>query len=88
VGGEKVEQGWISSLAANESFSEGITVHFDPERIDLLTLISIHLSTHSSTSDHTMRIQFRSAVYTYSDEQSNLLEDVLLPHRENVTNKS
>jgi len=35
-----------------------------------------------------MRIQFRSAVYTYSDEQSNLLEDVLLAHRENVTNKS
>lgn len=82
-GVEKVEQGWISSLGVNESFSEGVVVHFDPDQTDLLTLISVHLSTHSSTSDHNMRSKYRSAVYTYSDEQSNLVRRciVLLQER-------
>ena len=69
-GVDKVEQGWISSLGINKNFSEGVIVHFDPNQIDLLTLISIHLYTHSCTADHTMRWKYRSAVYTYSEKQS------------------
>lgn len=70
-GVEKVEQGWISSFGNNESFSEGIIVYFDPKQIDLLTLISIHLHTHSSTSAHSMRGKYRSAVYTFAEKQSD-----------------
>ena len=65
-----VEQGWISSVEMDCSFSEGVVVHFDPNKIDLPTLISIHLHTHSCTTDHKMRNKYRSAVYTYSKSQS------------------
>ena len=32
-------------------------------------LIEIHLNTHSSTSDHALRTKYRSAVYTFSENQ-------------------
>lgn len=66
----KVEQGYISSYHENTSFSEGIVVHFCPEKIPLDILIEIHLRTHKSTSTHSMREKYRSAVYTFSQEQS------------------
>jgi peptide-methionine (S)-S-oxide reductase len=59
----KVQQGWISSFNENEWFSEGIIVTYVPEVISLKDLISIHLHTHSSTSNHKMRDKYRSAVY-------------------------
>jgi peptide-methionine (S)-S-oxide reductase len=59
----KVEQGWISSFAKNEWFSEGIIVTYLPEVISLKDLIAIHLHTHSSTNNHAMRDKYRSAVY-------------------------
>jgi len=68
-GVKKVEQGFISSLVPNDSFSEAVIVSFDPEKIDLAILIEIHLRTHASTSDHSMRGKYRSAIYTFDDMQ-------------------
>ena len=62
----KVEQGWISSNGENDAFSEGVIIHFNPEVISLNDLIEIHLYTHSSTSNHSMRDKYRSAVYSFS----------------------
>lgn len=65
----KVEQGWISSYGENSVPSEAVIVHFNPAGINLEMLIDVHLHTHSCTSVHTMRGKYRSAVYTFDDEQ-------------------
>tara|TARA_R110000772_G_scaffold108226_2_gene211041 strand:- start:355 stop:870 length:516 start_codon:yes stop_codon:yes gene_type:complete len=69
LGVAKVEQGYVSSDDVNDSFSEAVLVHFDSEIISLRTLIEVHLQTHKSTSDHSMRSKYRSAVYTFSEFQ-------------------
>ncbi len=65
----EVEQGWISGEDAAGDFSEAVLVRFDPEVISLQALIGIHLHTHSSTSEHTMRSKYRSAIYVFSELQ-------------------
>lgn len=72
IGVKKVEQGWLASEGDDDSFSEGVIVHFDPDIISLKVLIQIHLHTHQSTSNHSMRYKYRSAVYTYSKKQETL----------------
>ncbi|MEL7361300.1 MAG: peptide-methionine (S)-S-oxide reductase, partial [Bacteroidota bacterium] len=69
-GVERVEQGWIRSETPNESESEAVLVHVRPEAIDLQTLIEVHLLTHASTAQHSMREKYRSAVYTFDDAQA------------------
>lgn len=69
IGVENVEQGWIASAEKNKSFSEAVIVHFDVKEINLKTLIEIHLRTHKSTSNHSMRTKYRSAVYYFSHQQ-------------------
>lgn len=69
VGVNKVEQGFIASTNEDSTFSEAVIVHFNPEEISLETLIEIHLHTHKSTSQHSMRKKYRSAVYVFSKEQ-------------------
>ena len=64
----KVEQGWIASEGENDTFSEAVIVHFNLE-ITIKTLIEVHLHTHKSTSNHSMRKKYRSAIYTFSEEQ-------------------
>ena len=76
-GVEKVEQGFIRSLVPNDSYSEAVIVTFDAETIDLAVLIEIHLRTHASTSDHSMRGKYRSAVYTFDDIQLGASENIL-----------
>jgi len=44
-------------------------VHFKLDKIDLKTLIEIHLLTHKSTSNHSMRNKYRSAIYYFSHQQ-------------------
>lgn len=68
-GVQNVEQGFVSSTGDNEVFSEAVIVHFDPELISLERLIEIHLYTHKSTSNHSMRTKYRSAVYTFEKDQ-------------------
>ena len=64
IGIKAVKQGWIASIDNNAELSEAIEVSFDPSMISLQTLIEIHLHTHASTSNHTMRQKYRSAIYT------------------------
>jgi peptide-methionine (S)-S-oxide reductase len=79
IGVEKVEQGFVSSTDQNKSFSEAVIVHFNPETIPLKVLIDIHLHTHKSTSNHSRRAKYRSAIYTFSESQKveakKLIED-------------
>lgn len=68
-GVEKVEQGFIASSDSNSTFSEAIIVHFDTTSVTLKDLIEIHLHTHESTSNHSMRQKYRSAIYCFSEMQ-------------------
>lgn len=77
AGIEQVEQGWIASKGDHDTFSEAVIVHFDPKQIPLDVLIEIHLRTHNSTSDHSMRKKYRSAVYAFQDIDIIEIEDVL-----------
>ncbi|MFC5193819.1 peptide-methionine (S)-S-oxide reductase [Bizionia hallyeonensis] len=65
----KVEQGYVASIGEYESFSEAVIVHFNSNCVNLETLINIHLLTHKSTVNHSMRNKYRSAVYTFSEAQ-------------------
>ncbi len=76
-GVKTVEQGFIRSAPPAETWSEAVRVRFDPSLIDLATLIDVHVRTHSSTSNHTMRGKYRSAVYTRTPEQTDLASDAL-----------
>ncbi len=63
-GVEDVRQGFIRSDPPNDSFSEAVEVTFDPNRITMDALVRVHLATHASTSAHSMRGKYRSAIYT------------------------
>ncbi|MBU2948765.1 peptide-methionine (S)-S-oxide reductase [Zobellia uliginosa] len=76
-GVDKVEQGFVSSTGKQNEFSEAIIVHYQPITISLKTLIEIHLRTHKSTSEHSMRKKYRSAIYTFSDEQRKKAKAIL-----------
>ena len=77
AGVDHVDQGFIRSIAPNDSLSEAVIVHFDPARIDIATLIEAHLHTHASTSAHSMRHKYRSAVYIFDDAQTRDTRDAL-----------
>lgn len=77
IGIQAVNQGWIASIDNNAEFSEAIEVYFDQSIISLQTLIEIHLYTHASTSNHSMRKKYRSAVYTYNNVQNQEANKVL-----------
>ena len=76
-GVEKVEQGYVASTYEHSSFSEAVIVHFDSEKIPLERLVEIHLYTHNSTSNHSMRSKYRSAVYFYNFGQKAEAEKAL-----------
>ncbi len=67
----KVEQGYIASSDEQNSFSEAVLVHFEENEISLQTLIEVHLHTHSATSKHSMREKYRSAIYTFNQDQTH-----------------
>lgn len=67
----KVEQGYVASKADHADYSEGVIVHYDRDKISLESLIEIHLHTHQSTSNHSMRNKYRSAIY-YFDENDKI----------------
>ena len=77
VGIKQVKQGWIASSQANTQFSEAVEVYFDASVISLSDLIAIHLHTHASTANHSMRKKYRSAVYTYDDAQDQQVKNIL-----------
>ncbi|KZX00983.1 peptide methionine sulfoxide reductase [Pseudoalteromonas luteoviolacea] len=65
----KVSQGWVNSFGEQSWFSEGILIEFDDDIITLYDLIEIHLHTHSSTSNHSRRDKYRSAIYCFDEHQ-------------------
>ncbi len=73
----KVEQGWISSPNENAGFSEAVIVHFDDDEIALVTLMEIHLHTHSCTANHSMRAKYRSAVYCFGADQIKEAQEII-----------
>lgn len=77
IGVEKVEQGYVASIDANRYFSEAVIVHFNSKCVTLGTLIEIHLLTHNSASNHSMRDKYRSAIYTFNDQQFTDAEALL-----------
>ena len=66
----KVQQGFIAPKDDAENYSEAVLVSFDEDRITLQTLIEIHLRTHKSTSAHSMRKKYRSAIYALDRESA------------------
>ncbi len=76
-GVHKVEQGFVASEKENSSFSEAVIVHFDNSKISLKDLIAIHLHTHKSTSEHSMRSKYRSAIYIFSEKDETLTTKIL-----------
>ncbi|QDH78549.1 peptide methionine sulfoxide reductase [Echinicola soli] len=75
-GVKTVEQGFVAP-DKSEDFSEAVIVHYDSTKITLKTLMEIHLRTHSSTVNHSMRKKYKSAVYTFSDAQIPEAEMIL-----------
>ena len=76
-GVEMVEQGFIASIGEETGFSEAVIVHYNPKTIPLSVLTEIHLLTHKSTSNHSMRSKYRSAVYVYSESQYEEVKFIL-----------
>lgn len=87
IGVQKVEQGWVASTEKNYNFSEAVIVHFDNKKISLKTLIEIHLLTHKSTSNHSMRKKYRSAIYYFSKNEKKMSEDIIADLQSSFNNK-
>lgn len=77
AGVTSVEQGFMRSAAPADSWSEAVRVTFDPDRIDLATLIEVHVRTHSATSNHAMRGKYRSAIYSFNPDQASQAQAIL-----------
>lgn len=77
IGVEKVEQGFVASTGENIKFSEAVIVTFNSSVILLNKLIEIHLNTHNSTSNHSMRSKYRSAIYSFDDQQKIRAQHIL-----------
>lgn len=73
-----VAQGWIQSTEENATFSEAVIVQFDATLIPLKVLTEIHLRTHKSTAQHSMRTKYRSAIYYYNELQQKNVNQILL----------
>tara|TARA_R110001606_G_scaffold245828_2_gene393838 strand:- start:178 stop:687 length:510 start_codon:yes stop_codon:yes gene_type:complete len=81
-----VEQGFVASEGEESSFSEAVIVHYEPNEISLEDLILIHLYTHNSTSDHSMRKKYRSAIYTFEPLDGERSVMALQKFQENFRN--
>lgn len=82
----KVEQGWIASFDEQRAFSEAVIVHYNEAAISLETLIEVHLNTHKSSSNHSMRKKYRSAVYTFSASQKNQAKTIIFGFQSEFNN--
>ena len=77
-GVSRVQQGFIRSDPPADGWSEAVVVHFDESQIDLATLIEVHVRTHASTAQHSMRGKYRSAVYVFDTDQAADAEQVIV----------
>lgn len=72
----RVNQGYIASTSPNDRFSEAVLVTCN-DWIDLELLLDVHLETHASTVKHSLRDEYRSAVYYANEAQKIEIEAVL-----------
>ncbi len=72
-----VEQGWIASEGEANAFSEAVIVEFDASIIPLEILIEVHLRTHKSTSEHSMRKKYRSAIYVFNQDEEAIVSKII-----------
>jgi peptide-methionine (S)-S-oxide reductase len=77
IGVQEVQQGWVQSTEENDTFSEAVIVTFDTSVIPLKILVEVHLRTHKSTVQHSMRKKYRSAIYYYDLTQQQVLNELL-----------
>ena len=82
-----VEQGWIASKGEAISFSEAVVVSFDTAIISLAVLLEIHSHTHKSTSEHSMRKKYRSAVYVFNNHQKEEIDQLFMNLQEKFEKK-
>lgn len=87
IGVSKVEQGFVASTGYNNTFSEAVIVYFNSEEISLNVLIEIHLNTHKSTSNHSWRNKYRSAIYIFSEVQKNDAKHIIKSFQSQFENK-
>ncbi|MFY0605885.1 MAG: peptide-methionine (S)-S-oxide reductase [Cyclobacteriaceae bacterium] len=80
----QVDQGWISPDGLDASFSEGVIVTYDSGLITMEVLIEIHLLTHASASEHSMRAKYRSAVYVFDDGQRDQVQGIINAYKSNT----
>ena len=83
-GVKNVQQGWLSSTAPNDQLSEGVLLEFDSEVIRLKDIVDIHLESHSSKANHSMRDKYRSAIYVQNKhDETDVLQQLALLKAEN-----
>ena len=73
IGVTSVRSGWIGSEGEASAESEGVIVEYDPSVLPLRVLLDVHVMTHASASKHSMRGKYRSAIYTTSDVQTEMV---------------
>ncbi|WP_419211930.1 peptide-methionine (S)-S-oxide reductase [Maribacter sp. X9] len=73
----EVEQGFIAPKDNPKDYSEAVIVHFEEDQIRLDDLIAIHLYTHQSTKNHTLRYKYRSAVYFFGDQHEVIIIKIM-----------
>ena len=76
-GVEKVEQGFIAPNENTADFSEAVIVHYNAAVIALKDLVAIHLDTHRSTENHSMRNKYRSGIYFFKQADELVLKAII-----------
>ncbi|MGW9686728.1 peptide-methionine (S)-S-oxide reductase [Flagellimonas sp. 2504JD1-5] len=76
-GVQKVKQGFVSIKEEKNGFSEAVVITYDRTIISMMDLIQVHLHTHKSTSAHSFRNKYRSAIYVYSEEDFKQATSIL-----------
>ncbi len=71
-----VQQGYLRSLPPYDSWSEGVLIEFEKIE-DLEKIIKVHLYTHASTSAHSRRAEYRSAIYCFDEVMKVTIEDLI-----------
>ena len=81
----KVEQGFISSEGDIDNLSEAVIVNYIAEVIELKDLVAIHLDTHQSTQNHSLRHKYRSALYYFMKEDEEFLKLIMNEFRKELS---
>jgi len=76
-GVKKVEQGFIAPKENPTDFSEAVIVHYNASIIELKDLVAIHLDTHKSTENHSMRKKYRSGIYYFNKYDKKTLAVIM-----------